>query len=150
MEIDAIFQEFRRADNARAFTPEGTGLGLSIVKEIVESHGGTIAAASALGKGTTFIIRLPALQANEDCGRSCVDGSGQTSATVCTPFNDNKSSQASISIVVKKIQRMLDKPHAHVYHNLWFGFSGGYAEVCVSVPPACCGVEFLPILRPDV
>jgi len=65
-QIDAIFQEFRRADNARAFTPEGTGLGLSIVKEIVESHGGTIGVASALGKGTTFTIRLPALQANEN------------------------------------------------------------------------------------
>ncbi len=38
----------------------GTGLGLSIVHQIiVERHGGTIACASELGKGTTFTITLP-------------------------------------------------------------------------------------------
>lgn len=37
----------------------GTGLGLSIVYGIIEKHRGTIEVESKVGKGTTFIIRLP-------------------------------------------------------------------------------------------
>ncbi len=39
---------------------EGTGLGLAICHKIVEEHGGSIYVESEKGKGTAFIIRLPA------------------------------------------------------------------------------------------
>ena len=42
----------------------GTGLGLSMVFGIVHRHAGTIAIASAPGKGTTFALRLPASTAD--------------------------------------------------------------------------------------
>jgi two-component system, NtrC family, nitrogen regulation sensor histidine kinase NtrY len=51
---------------ARLFTPyytsksHGTGLGLAIVQSIVSDHGGRISVKSQPGKGTTFIIELPA------------------------------------------------------------------------------------------
>ena len=39
----------------------GIGLGLSSVHSIVSRHGGHIAVSSAVGKGTTFTIRLPSV-----------------------------------------------------------------------------------------
>jgi len=49
----------------KLFTPlvttkaKGMGMSLAICKRIVEAHGGKIAGESAVGKGTTFTIRLP-------------------------------------------------------------------------------------------
>ncbi|MBM4040337.1 MAG: HAMP domain-containing histidine kinase [Planctomycetes bacterium] len=54
-----LFEEFFRAQNARALIHEGTGLGLSIVREIVESYDGEIAFESTPGKGTRFTVRFP-------------------------------------------------------------------------------------------
>jgi len=38
----------------------GSGLGLAVARQIVESHGGSIAVESTVGAGTTFTLRLPA------------------------------------------------------------------------------------------
>ncbi len=56
--LDKIFDRFFQADRARSSS--GAGLGLAIAKWIVESHGGTIGATSAPGRGTTFTVKLPA------------------------------------------------------------------------------------------
>lgn len=39
--------------------PSGTGLGLPLSRSIVEDHGGTLALRSAVGRGTTVVVRLP-------------------------------------------------------------------------------------------
>lgn len=54
-----IFDRFYRADPARAQEGE-SGLGLAIAKSLVEAHGGTIAAESQVGQGTTIRMTLPA------------------------------------------------------------------------------------------
>jgi two-component system NtrC family sensor kinase len=57
-----IFDKFYRASNVPDGA-QGSGLGLAIVKSIVESHHGRIWVESALGKGTSFFVVLPAQDA---------------------------------------------------------------------------------------
>lgn len=54
-----IFERFYRSDKSRSRQMGGHGLGLSIAKWIVETHGGTIKVSSEVGRGSTFIVRIP-------------------------------------------------------------------------------------------
>jgi len=51
-----VFDRFWRASNARSLP--GSGLGLSIVKQVAESHGGSVTLEHASGGGARFRLRL--------------------------------------------------------------------------------------------
>jgi signal transduction histidine kinase len=57
-ELPRIWDRLFRGDRSR--TERGLGLGLSLVKAIVEAHGGTVAVESEPGRGSTFMMTLPA------------------------------------------------------------------------------------------
>ena len=62
----SIFDRFFRTDRARSRDEtHGAGLGLSICKSVVESHRGTIRCESHVGRGTTMIVVLPALDGEQ-------------------------------------------------------------------------------------
>jgi two-component system sensor histidine kinase VanS len=56
--LDRIFEKFFRLDGSRRSHTGGAGLGLAIAKEIVELHGGTIAAKSENHR-VSFTVKLP-------------------------------------------------------------------------------------------
>lgn len=61
-ELAHLFDPFYRGKQAIEDQIHGTGLGLCLTKRIVEAHDGSIRVQSALGKGTQFIVRLPAVR----------------------------------------------------------------------------------------
>ena len=55
-----IFGQFERARDTGGIP--GYGLGLAECRNIIESFGGSIGVQSAPGTGSTFTLRLPAVQ----------------------------------------------------------------------------------------
>jgi signal transduction histidine kinase len=63
-DLPNIFERFYRGGGDLTRTVAGTGLGLAIVRRNVEFHGGEVSLRSQVGFGTTFEIRIPALEVN--------------------------------------------------------------------------------------
>jgi signal transduction histidine kinase/CheY-like chemotaxis protein len=74
-----VFDRFRQGDSSTTRQGSGLGLGLAVVREIIALHGGTVSAVSdGPGRGSAFIVRLPALHARRDVpdGSDRKDGQG--------------------------------------------------------------------------
>ena len=65
-DMEGIFDPFHRLDLRKNQNIQGTGLGLSIVKSLVEKMGGEIHVESTYGKGSTFSVRIPQKEKDEE------------------------------------------------------------------------------------
>ena len=86
-----IFDRFTQADGRPRPSAGGLGLGLSIVRQIAEVHGGTVQAESeGLGRGATFVLRVPLAP----------PGSGNRAERCDTAPPTTRTSLDGVSIVV--------------------------------------------------
>jgi signal transduction histidine kinase/CheY-like chemotaxis protein/methyl-accepting chemotaxis protein len=58
-QVDKLFDEYSRFNMEANRKIEGTGLGMSIMRYLVQLMNGEVTVKSDLGKGSTFIVRLP-------------------------------------------------------------------------------------------
>src|SRR6185437_5687958 len=57
--LDLIFESFRQVDGTLSRSYPGLGLGLALARKLAAMMGGEITVASAVGQGSTFVLRLP-------------------------------------------------------------------------------------------
>jgi len=85
-ELPHLFDRFYRVRGTESRTHEGTGIGLALVQELARLHGGTVAASSVVGSGTTFTVTIPNGSA-ELSGRRPTSGTEPVSTALGTrPF----------------------------------------------------------------
>jgi signal transduction histidine kinase len=59
-QLESIFEIFTRLRRANGPADDGLGVGLAVVREVVQSHGGSVRATSpGPGQGSTLTIWLP-------------------------------------------------------------------------------------------
>lgn len=61
--LPKIFEPFFSTKKADENGQGGTGLGLALCRKIIETHNGRIRVESVVGKGTTFTLRFPLVEA---------------------------------------------------------------------------------------
>ena len=99
--LPQVFELFMRAEQAVQSAEAGLGIGLTIVKRMVELHSGTIQAYSdGVGRGSTFIMTLPAREAPVDHVPAAPEAIASVSRSVLI-VDDNADSAESLAMLLE-------------------------------------------------
>jgi signal transduction histidine kinase/ActR/RegA family two-component response regulator len=103
-----VFDRFSQADSTSSRKHGGLGLGLGIVRHLVELHGGTVQAfSSGLGKGSTFVVRLPLIATQPfsrvvEHGSNARVGFGDLSGVAVLVAEDNDDARKLLTTIFER------------------------------------------------
>jgi CheY-like chemotaxis protein len=107
--LETVFDLFVQGERSLARTEGGLGVGLSLVKQLVSMHGGSVEAHSAgAGKGSEFVVRLPAIDAagvgTPGSGASPPEqrGGGSSRSRRVLIVDDNEDAGDMLAILLKE------------------------------------------------
>jgi PAS domain S-box-containing protein len=102
--LSKIFELFTQIDQSLERSRGGLGIGLTLVRQLTEMHGGSITAFSeGLGRGSEFVVRLPALTEKPKAqSREPVTGEpASTTARRVLIVDDNRDSAESLAMLLR-------------------------------------------------
>ena len=102
--LSRIFELFTQVDRSLERAQGGLGIGLTLVQRLVEMHGGSVEAHSdGAGRGSEFIVRLPAGEppASPGAPRSVESPAASVRPLRILVADDNEDSAASLAMVLE-------------------------------------------------
>jgi CheY-like chemotaxis protein len=97
--LPQVFDLFVQSDRTLDRAQGGLGIGLSVVKRLVEMHGGSVSASSGgLRAGSTFEIRLPLIDRDDEPSISLTEG--QVPPRRVLVVDDNKDAANSLAMIL--------------------------------------------------
>jgi signal transduction histidine kinase len=101
--LPQVFDLFTQADHAPALSQGGLGIGLTLVRRLVEMHGGTVEAHSeGIGRGSEFVVSLPALLEAPPAPHSAGDAAGDSAPMRrILVVDDNIDSAESLAMLLR-------------------------------------------------
>ncbi len=102
-----IFELFSRVESQRNQSVGGLGIGLALVKSLVEMHGGSVSVTSAgIGRGSEFVVHLPAAISEATAVQSVANESRLTPAMRSVRVlvvDDNADSADTLAMLLQLI-----------------------------------------------
>jgi PAS domain S-box-containing protein len=102
--LPCIFELFTQAERSLDRSQGGLGIGLALVQRLVELHGGTVAASSAVGQGSEFVVRLPVASPPQQQASSSLTETAQPTGPSLRVLvvDDNVDTVTTLSLLVKE------------------------------------------------
>lgn len=129
-EHSRIFNNFFRASNAVDSGEMGSGLGLSLTQQLAKRLKGSLRFESEEGKGTTFILALPATELSNEGRQKVVSTPTPTASTAITTEEDAPEQSNTVATAKETVLFVDDNEDLRQYVSM--AFSDKYKVVAVA------------------